>query len=183
MATVMEAPSTGGGGGFGAFMARVTRQSDVMMAVAMAVILGVMIVPLPEIILDLLIIVNIAAALMVLLVSMYTTHPLQFSSFPALLLMLTPALISRLVQYETNGILFIDVFNTFTLFVVTVTRKPFIERDWRNLITQLNALFSVSGASPQVAYYHSFHVFYLGPNAYIPSLFPQVRAYRTEAVL
>ena len=55
----------------------------------MAVILGVMIVPLPEMLLDLLIIVNVSAALMVLLVAMYTTHPLQFSSFPALLLVLT----------------------------------------------------------------------------------------------
>src|SRR5215207_6453282 len=89
MAQVMEAPSTGAGGGFTATLARVTRQSDVMLAIAMAVILGVMIVPLPEIVLDLLIIVNVAAALTVLLVAMSTTHPLQFSSFPALLLVLT----------------------------------------------------------------------------------------------
>src|SRR5215207_1801613 len=89
MAQVMEAPSTGAGGGFTATLARLLKQSDVLLAVAMAVILGVMIVPLPEIVLDLLIIVNIAAALTVLLVAMSTTHPLQFSSFPALLLVLT----------------------------------------------------------------------------------------------
>jgi len=89
MAQVMEAPAATGGSSLSAGFARLMRQSDVLLAVAMAVILGVMIIPLPEIILDLLIIVNVAAALMVLLVAMYTTHPLQFSSFPALLLVLT----------------------------------------------------------------------------------------------
>src|SRR5215213_8958149 len=84
MAQVMEAQTPPLSG-----IARLMRQGDVLLAVAMAVILGVMIVPLPELLLDLLIIVNMAAALMVLLVSMYTTHPLQFSSFPALLLVLT----------------------------------------------------------------------------------------------
>ena len=88
MAKVMEAPA-GGRQLQRRPRADDCKQSDVLLAVAMAVILGVMIVPLPEIILDLLIIVNVAAALMVLLVSMYTTHPLQFSSFPALLLVLT----------------------------------------------------------------------------------------------
>ncbi|MGE3910313.1 MAG: flagellar biosynthesis protein FlhA [Chloroflexota bacterium] len=87
MAQVMEAPA--GQSSFSIGLARLMRQSDVLLAVAMAVILGVMIVPLPEIILDVLIIVNVSAALMMLLISMYTTHPLQFSSFPALLLVLT----------------------------------------------------------------------------------------------
>ena len=88
MAQVMEAP-VAGPSSLSAFFARLMRQSDLLLAVAMAVILGVMIVPLPEIILDMLIIVNIGAALLMLLISMYTTHPLQFSSFPSLLLVLT----------------------------------------------------------------------------------------------
>ena len=65
------------------------RQSDILLAVAMAVILGVMIVPLPEIILDLLIIVNVSAALMMLLIAMYTTAPAPVLLLPALLLVLT----------------------------------------------------------------------------------------------
>jgi flagellar biosynthesis protein FlhA len=88
MAQVMPVPQ-GQGSSLSAGLARLLKQSDVLLAVAMAVILGVMIVPLPEILLDLLIIVNMAAALTVLLIAMYTTHPLQFSSFPALLLVLT----------------------------------------------------------------------------------------------
>ena len=87
MAQVMEAPAAGVR--LQRALPGCSRQSDVLLAVAMAVILGVMIVPLPEIILDILIIVNVSAALMMLLIAMYTTHPLQFSSFPALLLVLT----------------------------------------------------------------------------------------------
>ena len=83
----MQAPASGSS--FSAGLTRLLKQSDVLLAVAMAVILGVMIVPLPEMLLDLLIIINMAAALTVLLIGMYTTHPLQFSSFPALLLVLT----------------------------------------------------------------------------------------------
>src|SRR5918997_2404750 len=86
MAQVIDAGAgTSGPTGF----ARLRRQSDVMMAVAMATILCVMIVPLPELLLDMLIVINVSAALIMLLVSMNITHPLQFSSFPALLLVAT----------------------------------------------------------------------------------------------
>ncbi len=84
MAQVMEAPSQPL-----TTLQRLLRQTDLLLAVAMAVILGVMLIPLPEIVLDLLIIVNVSAALTVLLIAMYTTHPLQFSSFPSMLLVLT----------------------------------------------------------------------------------------------
>jgi flagellar biosynthesis protein FlhA len=48
-----------------------------------------MIIPLPEFMLDVLIVTNIALALVMLLVAMNITEPLQFSSFPALLLLAT----------------------------------------------------------------------------------------------
>ena len=59
MAQVMEAPPQGSRTSSDGSL----KQSDVLLAVVMAVILGVMIVPLPEMMLDLLIIVNISAAL------------------------------------------------------------------------------------------------------------------------
>jgi flagellar biosynthesis protein FlhA len=63
--------------------------SDVLLAVGVALILGMMIIPLPESVLDILLITNIAIALVMLLVAMYITAPLQFSAFPALLLLAT----------------------------------------------------------------------------------------------
>ncbi len=52
-------------------------------------ILGMMILPLPPIVLDLLFTFNIALAMIVLLVSLYTTKPLEFSVFPTVLLVTT----------------------------------------------------------------------------------------------
>ncbi|MFS8931742.1 putative flagellar export pore protein (plasmid) [Cupriavidus taiwanensis] len=52
-------------------------------------ILGMMILPLPALVLDLLFTFNIALAIMVLLVSMYTQKPLDFAAFPAVLLFTT----------------------------------------------------------------------------------------------
>ena len=48
--------------------------------VLIIMILGMMVLPLPAFALDLLFTFNIALAIMVLLVSMYTTEPLEFSS-------------------------------------------------------------------------------------------------------
>src|SRR4051794_5372541 len=75
------APATG--------IRRLLGSSDILLALAVFGIVGRVIIPLPEAILDLLIVVNIAMALTILLVSMYTTEPLQFSVFPSLLLIAT----------------------------------------------------------------------------------------------
>ena len=70
-------------------LSRLIQYSDILLAIGMAVIVGMMIVPLPEGLLDVLIVTNIAFALVMLLVGMYITEPLQFSAFPSLLLIAT----------------------------------------------------------------------------------------------
>ncbi|WP_425495571.1 flagellar biosynthesis protein FlhA [Pandoraea terrigena] len=57
--------------------------------VLIVMVLGMMILPLPPFILDLLFTFNIALAVMVLLVSMYTQKPLDFAAFPSVLLFST----------------------------------------------------------------------------------------------
>ncbi len=52
-------------------------------------VLAMMILPLPPFVLDLLFTFNIALSLIVLMASMYTTKPLDFLAFPAILLMTT----------------------------------------------------------------------------------------------
>jgi flagellar biosynthesis protein FlhA len=59
------------------------------MAVVMMIV--VMVLPLPSSILDLLICFNIATSILVLLVSMNVSRPLEFSTFPSMLLILTLA--------------------------------------------------------------------------------------------
>ncbi len=60
-----------------------------MVAAGVVAILMVMIIPLPTIVLDLLLSLNITIGLIILLMSMYNTNPLNFSSFPAALLITT----------------------------------------------------------------------------------------------
>jgi flagellar biosynthesis protein FlhA len=57
--------------------------------VLIIMILGMMILPLPAFVLDLLFTFNIALSIMVLLVGMYTQRPLDFAAFPAVLLFST----------------------------------------------------------------------------------------------
>ena len=57
--------------------------------ILIVMILGMMILPLPAFLLDLLFTFNIALAIMVLLVSMYTQKPLDFAAFPSVLLFST----------------------------------------------------------------------------------------------
>src|SRR3712207_8799964 len=69
--------------------ARLSRYSDVMLAAAVCAVVGMMIVPLPEWLLDLLIIVNLSLGLVMLMVALYAKDALQFSVFPSLLLLTT----------------------------------------------------------------------------------------------
>jgi flagellar biosynthesis protein FlhA len=57
--------------------------------VLIVMILAMMVLPLPPFLLDILFTFNIAVAIMVLLVSMNTTHPLEFAVFPTVLLLTT----------------------------------------------------------------------------------------------
>lgn len=65
------------------------RSSDAFLALAVMVIIGLMIVPLPAFTLDLLIALNLALSVGILLIAMYIQEPLDFSVFPSLLLLVT----------------------------------------------------------------------------------------------
>src|SRR5579883_207223 len=81
---VVNAPAAASGR-----LGRLMQYSDILLAVGVAMILGMMIIPLPEGVLDVLIVTNVSLAMVMLLVSMYITEPLQFSSFPSILLLAT----------------------------------------------------------------------------------------------
>ncbi|MGB9770624.1 MAG: flagellar biosynthesis protein FlhA [Candidatus Kapaibacteriota bacterium] len=62
---------------------------DVFLALGILVIIGLLILPLPPILMDLLISLNLSLAVLILLVSLYLRNPLEFSSFPTVLLVTT----------------------------------------------------------------------------------------------
>jgi flagellar biosynthesis protein FlhA len=67
----------------------VLRRSDALLAAAVVGIVAMMIIPLPATLLDILIVLNITFSLTILLVSLNIREPLEFSSFPPLLLIAT----------------------------------------------------------------------------------------------
>jgi flagellar biosynthesis protein FlhA len=70
-------------------LSRASTYSHLTVPIAAVVILLVLLVPLPSILIDILISLNLMAAVMVLLVSMYTMEPVKFTSFPNILLLTT----------------------------------------------------------------------------------------------
>ena len=63
--------------------------SDLVLGAAVILMVVMMVVPLPTFLLSLLIASNLAAALCILLLSLYTRQPLDFAAFPSVLLLAT----------------------------------------------------------------------------------------------
>ncbi len=65
------------------------RQKDVLLIIILVMVLLMMFLPLPASLLDVLLTINISISLMILLMTMQLHNPVQFSTFPALLLVTT----------------------------------------------------------------------------------------------
>ena len=68
---------------------RLGKNPDLLIALGLVGILSVMIVPMPPLVIDLLMTVSIASAIVMLLTAVYVKRALDFSVFPSLLLILT----------------------------------------------------------------------------------------------
>lgn len=64
-------------------------RSDIMVALGLVTILMLMIIPLPPMLLDLFLSLNITAGLLILIITLYTTRSLEFAIFPTVLLATT----------------------------------------------------------------------------------------------
>ena len=62
---------------------------DAAIALIVVGIILVIIIPVPDVIMDILLVMNISISLMILLKTLYISEPLDFSSFPSLLLLVT----------------------------------------------------------------------------------------------
>jgi flagellar biosynthesis protein FlhA len=63
--------------------------ADLVLVLLVVGILTVLFVPIPSVMLDLLILTNISFAMLILLLTFYTARPVEFSTFPSLLLIAT----------------------------------------------------------------------------------------------
>ena len=67
----------------------ILKNNDIVLAIGLVVIVCMMVIPLPAPLLDILLTVNISLAVVILLVCLYTQEPLDYSSFPTVLLIAT----------------------------------------------------------------------------------------------
>jgi flagellar biosynthesis protein FlhA len=95
--------------------------SEILVVIGIVSVVGLLVFPLPSFLLDLFLALSIASALMVLLVALYIEKPLQFSAFPAVLLLLTLYRLSlnvnstRLILGEGDAGMVIESFGNFVI--------------------------------------------------------------------
>lgn len=76
-------------GGITAPLLGLFRSKDMVMALSLMAIIILMIIPLPSFVVDVLLAVSFAISIAVLMISMYISHPTEFSVFPTVLLLVT----------------------------------------------------------------------------------------------
>ncbi len=95
------------------------KHADMMIAACVIGILLMIIIPLPPVLLDIFLAISIGLGLVILLITMFTTEPLQFSVFPALLLVTTLYRLAlnisstRMILGEAQAGNVIEAFGTF----------------------------------------------------------------------
>jgi len=97
------------------------RSNDMIMALGVILLICMMIVPIPAVLVDVLVIVNLAMSLGVMLLSLYIARPMDFSIFPSLLLVITlfrlglNISISRLILIDGNAGEVVKVFGNLVI--------------------------------------------------------------------
>lgn len=102
-------------------MDKFLKNTDILFAFGIIFILGLMIIPLSPFLLDFFLAINISLAILILISSLYINSPLEISSFPGLLLVLTIFRLS--LNISSTRLILIDgyagqVIETFGSFVV-----------------------------------------------------------------
>ncbi len=70
-------------------LSKILSNNDIVLAIGLVIIVVMMVIPIPSPMLDLLLTINISLAVVILLVCLYTQEPLDYSSFPTVLLIAT----------------------------------------------------------------------------------------------
>ena len=107
--------------GKGGLLEVINKRSDIILALAVVGVIGVLVIPIPPGLLDFALAFNITFSLVVLLTTLYITRPLELSVFPGMLLVVTLMRLSlnvastRMILGEAYAG---DVINSFGNFVV-----------------------------------------------------------------
>src|SRR5579872_369972 len=97
------------------------QRSELILSLAMLGVLAVLLVPLPTVVNDLLIGFNLAITVLLLLITLSATRPLDFSVFPSLLLLMTlfrlavNVATTRLILLQANAGHIVETFGRFVV--------------------------------------------------------------------
>ena len=97
----------------------ILKNNDIVLAIGLVTIVLTMVIPIPARLLDLLLTLNISLSVLILLVCLYTKEPLEYSSFPKILLVATLFRLglnvtsTRLILLEANAGSVIESFGQF----------------------------------------------------------------------
>jgi type III secretion protein V len=100
---------------------RAAYRSDIVLSVMLMAIVFMLILPLPTLLVDVLIAINIGLSALLLMVAMYLPNPLAFSSFPSVLLVTTLLRLgisiatTRLVLLQADAGHIVDTFGNFVV--------------------------------------------------------------------
>ncbi|WP_028064555.1 flagellar biosynthesis protein FlhA [Solirubrobacter soli] len=103
------------------FLSKIGRKADLLAAAGVVLIVAMLIIPLPPVLLDFFITLNISAALMIVVATMYVPRALDFSSFPTILLLTTlfrlaiNVSVTRLILLEGDAGHVVEAFGNFVV--------------------------------------------------------------------
>ena len=98
-----------------------TKRSDVVLALLLVAIISMMILPMPTLVMDMLIALNMTIAILLMMLGIYIPHPLAITSFPSILLLTTLFRLSlsiastRLILLEADAGHIIQTFGEFVV--------------------------------------------------------------------
>ncbi|HPO64105.1 MAG TPA: flagellar biosynthesis protein FlhA, partial [Candidatus Kapabacteria bacterium] len=98
-----------------------SKSPELVLAGGILMILGLLVLPLPPFLLDVLLALNLSISVLIIIVSIYLTTPLDFSSFPTILLLTTMFRLglnvasTRLILGEAQAGEIIQAFGTFVI--------------------------------------------------------------------
>jgi len=129
LATINTPSGDSASNGFTAFLARLNKHPDILLALGILTVLGLLVLPLSPFMVDMFLGLSIMISVLILMVSLYITSPLEISSFPTVLLVTTLLRLgmniasTRLILSEGTAGGIIHAFGTFVVggnFVVGV---------------------------------------------------------------
>ncbi|MCH8273676.1 MAG: flagellar biosynthesis protein FlhA [Armatimonadetes bacterium] len=97
------------------------RHSDLLLAIGILAVVVVLIIPLPHWLLDVGIVISLASAVIIALIATNVSHPLQFSTFPSVLLLTTLLRLAlgiaatKLILGTAHAGMVIETFGTFVM--------------------------------------------------------------------